>query len=469
MKSARFSITFALFLAIIFTYSPKTFGQDTVINGGWYFDSIEGELVKNSTIFVRSGKFFVVNGDISKFDIDNPTTINLSDNEYILPGIFDLHAHYKVNLVGKGMRDEVWVNPIIFIANGVTSTFPAGEFDPEDMLELRKSIDSGEKVGPRLYNSGPYFGPGGRTWNKNATDQDIYDQVDKWAALGAKGFKAKRISPKHLKPLLERAHYHGLTVTGHLDSGYRDTINPKQAILMGIDRIEHFLGGDALDATKSAYTTLVDFKPGTPEFNDIIQLFIDQQVYFDATITAYGYFGDRKYGFDYWAPETDFFTDYVKNYINSQKPRRVNKQFQTIFEIKQKTLKAFFDAGGSKLITLGTDHGSTGEYISGFSAHRELEAFVYSGIPAAAALQIATINGARALSMSDKLGSIEPGKLADLFIVTGNPLDDIKNTRKIKTVMKGGRLFDPAKLLESVKGKMGPKNDKEVVEWYKKK
>jgi imidazolonepropionase-like amidohydrolase len=69
---------------------------------------------------------------------------------------------------------------------------------------------------------------------------------------------------------------------------------------------------------------------------------------------------------------------------------------------------------------------------------------------------MATINGARALNVDSKLGTIETGKFADLFVVRGDPLQDIRNTRKVRFVMKGGQLFDAAELLASVKGKLGP-------------
>ena len=78
------------------------------------------------------------------------------------------------------------------------------------------------------------------------------------------------------------------------------------------------------------------------------------------------------------------------------------------------------------------------------------------GIPPAAALKIATINGARALGVSDKLGTIEAGKLADLFVVGGNPLTDIKNTRNVQIVMKSGFIYDPKALLAQAEGKIGP-------------
>lgn len=111
------------------------------------------------------------------------------------------------------------------------------------------------------------------------------------------------------------------------------------------------------------------------------------------------------------------------------------------------------------MITLGTDHPSTGEFIAGFSSHRELQAFVLAGIPNAAAIKIATINGARALNVSNKLGSIEPGKFADLFIIRGNPLVKIRNTRNVHTVVKAGQVYETKALFKSVEGKMGPKSE----------
>jgi imidazolonepropionase-like amidohydrolase len=131
-----------------------------------------------------------------------------------------------------------------------------------------------------------------------------------------------------------------------------------------------------------------------------------------------------------------------------------------------KEVKRFYDKGGARLITVGTDHPSWGEFLSGFGTHRELHALVLAGIPPAAALKMATINAAHALRMSDQLGSIEPGKLADLAIVRGNPLADITNTRNVERVMVAGVLRDAKALLESVKGKMGPASAADD-DWWK--
>ena len=210
MKKILFSCL--LWLAV----SSMLNGQDFYIIGGHYFDVESGAMVQNQGIEIRNGKFV----GISDMAVDTAgvQTLTLMDDDYIIPGLFDLHAHYRVTFDGV-RRDEVEVNPVVFLANGVTSTFPGGEIQPEVMLEARRAINRGEKTGPRIHSSGPYFGTAFPAWDRGTTVQDIYDTVDKWAELGVAGFKAKGISPVLLDALIKRAHQHGLTVTGHLGSG----------------------------------------------------------------------------------------------------------------------------------------------------------------------------------------------------------------------------------------------------------
>jgi hypothetical protein len=77
--------------------------------------------------------------------------IDLADNDTILPGMVDLHAHYNLDLVDKGREEEVVYNGFIFLANGVTSTWSAGEYFPERVIAQRNRIDAGESIGPRLF------------------------------------------------------------------------------------------------------------------------------------------------------------------------------------------------------------------------------------------------------------------------------------------------------------------------------
>jgi imidazolonepropionase-like amidohydrolase len=434
-------------------------GTDIVITGGQLFDGVRDTLVPNTGVIVRNGVLLEVGASLTGRDLSAARVVRLQPDETVLPGFFDLHAHYAIDLFGEERVDEYTINPIIFLANGVTSTFPAGEVDPDGMMAARRRIERGEQVGPRIMSSGPYFGTARPGWrNADWTADRIRAEVDTWAAKGVRGFKAKGISRDHLPVLIERAHRYGLTVTAHLDSGSGTSVNPRDAILMGIDRIEHFMGGDAILSTRPAYSSLETLDVTRPEVDQIMKLYLDRNVYYDATVTAYGYWYDPKdmRVFKTWMDEQSFLTPHAREVANARLPRRPNEQFKRIYEVKLKEVKRFYDAGGGRLITVGTDHPSWGEFLSGFGSHREVQALVLAGIPAPAVLKMATINGARAMGMASQLGSIEAGKLADLFVVRGDPIKDITNTRNVRLVMSRGVLYDAAELIASAKGKMGP-------------
>jgi len=443
---------------------------DLVVLGGRLWDGISDGARPNPGILIRNGTIMRVGG------VDPMGTgaeaLLLDDDHFVMPGLFDLHAHYAVDLFGEGRVDEYTVNPVLFLANGVTSTFPAGEVDPNEARRGRERIAAGEIPGPRIHGSGPYWGTARPGWDHAAmTPDSIRREAAYWALRGARGFKAKGIRPEQLGALIEVAHEHGLTVTGHLDSGFRQSVNPRDAILMGIDRIEHFLGGDALPASRSAYASLEGLDLADSVTADRIRaqsrLFVDQGVYFDATLTAYGYYADREpVVFDYWADEMGFLTPYARSVVEAGLPRTPNGQFERIYHVKRRTVKAFFDAGGAEHLTLGTDHPSWGEFWSGFGAHRELHAMVLAGIPNAAALRAGTVNAARALGVEARLGTVEPGKYADLLIVRGDPLTTITDTRNGYLVVRSGRVYRPDALFDSVRGKMGPASEAEA-EWWK--
>lgn len=439
--------------------------RDVVVTGGWLFTSTGNERVRNPGILIRAGKFLRIGGDLS-IAAANAERVQVADTETVIPGLFDLHAHYAIELFGAGRKDETVAYPSLFLANGVTATFPAGEMDPNAMHDLRVRIENGVEPGPRLLNSGPYFGTARPGWNRNITTEQIYAEVDHWAELGVKGFKAKGVTPDVLRALIERAHLHGLTVTGHLDSGFGNSVNPRDAILMGIDRIEHFMGGDAFLATRSAYASYEHMTFDTPEFKRIAELFKEHHTYYDATLSAYGYYGTKDPEvFTYFTDEKRFLTPYMRAIVDARPPRAVNQQFENIYWTKRKEVKAFHDAGGGELITLGTDHPSWGEFFTPFSVHRELLSLSLSGIPNAAVLRIATINSARAIGLADRLGSIEAGKWADLVVVRGNPLQNIRATRMPRVVIKAGRVYDPATLMKSVEGKIGPASAADSAAW----
>ena len=447
--------------------SPVCVGQqtvDTLIVGGQRFDTQSATFIPNTGIAVKAERFVGV--DIEPEDFAAAQTIQLEDKQFILPGIIDCHAHYNVRLIKK-RREEFTYMPTLYLANGATVTFSCGEFDPEGMYELRRRIESGEQIGPRLLTSGPYFGRARPGWRGEKPEKEIREEVDFWAGKGVGGFKAKAIDPASLEILIDQAHKHGLTVTGHLDSGYRNSVNPRDAVTMGIDRVEHFLGGDAMPDSQSAYESLQNIRAGTPERAKIIKHFIDHKTVFDATLTAYGYLGETNpethEEYQSWIDERQFFTPHIQEIAKHRTPMKGMEIYQRIYVAKQKTISEFFESGGT--ITLGTDHVSDGNYHPGFGVHRELDAFVRNGIPAGDAIKIATINGAKALKIEHDHGSIEQGKFADLFVVSGNPIENIRNTRNVEKVMRAGTMHDAKALLDSVKGKIGPRDESEEKDW----
>ncbi len=443
---------------------------DIYLKGGQYFDAENLRMEVNEGILTRGGRFYKVGSAPEGAEPEDFEIIELADDEYILPGIVDIHAHYRMDAFGSdSLReiDEFRYNALVYLANGVTSTFSNGTYYPEYELAAKRLINSGRWVGPRIWAVGPYFGSARPGW-KEYSKEEIYRQVDEWAAKGVDGFKTKGGDPETIKHLVDRAHQHGLTVAGHLGSGYRGSTNSIDAIDMGIDRVEHILGGFVLDREQRAYPVWNKVDTTSADFKKTVQYFLDHGVYFDATINAPVYFTSIKEGFDYWKDERALFTPYVRNLLGSREEERGrSKLMDGLYDAMRRSTKAFYDAGGGDLITLGTDAPSHGFYLAGFSAHREMHAMVLSGIPEAAVLKIATQNSANAIGKGSLLGSIETGKLADLFIVKGNPLEDITHTRNVQTVIKSGKIYDPADLLEAVKGKIGPKSAEETESWFR--
>ncbi|MDA7859072.1 amidohydrolase family protein [Mariniblastus sp.] len=462
---ARFAFWLS-FIVIIHVCCPlkAQLKVDTVIVGGHFFDVDSGKFEPNISIAIAKGRFAAVGKKPESLNAKK--TLILGDDDFILPGLIDCHAHYNVRLIKK-RREEFEFMPLVYLANGATVTFSCGEFDPQGMMSLRKRIENGEQIGPRLVNSGPYFGRARPGWRGKKPEQEIRDEVDFWADRGVGGFKAKSIDPDSLRTLIDQAHKHNLTVTGHLDSGYRNSVNPKDAIDMGIDRIEHFLGGDGLPNSQSAYQSLQNLQPGTPAYHRIVKHFIDNEVYFDATLTAYGYLGETTpethEEYQYWFNENELFTPHMQELVKKTDPPKGMEIYQRIYRVKQTTIGPFHAAGG--LITLGTDHVSNGNHLPGFGIHREMDILVRSGISPSETLKIATINGARALKIDKDHGSIEKNKSGDLVILKANPLENIRNTRKISHVIKAGVIHNPVKLLDSVKGKIGPANQEQESDW----
>ena len=440
--------------------------ESILIQGGWLIDAVSEGRRWNSGIIIQDGKIAAIDLNQGENSIVSSRIIDLSDSQTILPGMIDMHAHYNFDLVDVGRVEEVANNGIIFLANGVTSTWSAGEYYPERVIQQRDLIESGESIGPRLFNSGPYFGAfrceyaiktaedDCLAWPNDISEQEIRNEVNKWAQQGVISIKIKQASPGEAKIIIEQAHKNGMTTTAHL-ANYHDEydVHLRDAILMGLDRVEHRI-------------TLGIGGERSADMDQMIELMINNQVYYDPNIQMYGGITLRKeLGAEMiWADEAQYFTPYAQELLKKRgdpPPESTPEAFkQRLVE-----LNSFYEKGGENLILVGTDEPVYTTLLPGFAYHRELYAMNHVGIPNMSVIRAATINGARALGIDDELGSIEVGKIADIIVVEGNPLIDIKSMRNLKSVIKDGVYYDPAILLNSAKEKIGPVDSEDHVDW----
>ena len=437
-----------------------------VIRGGWLFDSVSDERRPNTGIVIRDGEIVEVDADVQQQVLSAANVIDLADSDTILPGMIDLHAHYNLDLVDNGRVEEVVYNGVVFLGNGVTSTWSAGEYYPERVIAQRDRIDAGESIGPRLFASGPYFGAfrceyNIKTaaddcigWPNDITEDEIRQEVDAWAEQGVVSIKIKQATPGEMKILIEQAHQHGMTTTGHLSNyNVEYDVELRDAILMGLDRVEHQL-------------TLGSGGPRSAEMQQMIDLMLAHEVYYDANLQMYGGVNERRaHPSDMlWTDEAKYFTPYAQALLEERGPPSPESDAEE-FTQRVLELKSLFDAGGAHLLIVGTDEPVYTNLLPGFAYHRELLAMTMAGIPPAAVLKAATINGAKALGIDSRLGSIEAGKLADLVVVRGDPLDDVKAARDIRFVFRDGVAYDPAELLRSAEGKIGPVGPDDHADW----
>jgi imidazolonepropionase-like amidohydrolase len=285
--------------------------------------------------------------------------------------------------------------------------------------------------------------------------EDARKTAEFWADQGVTSFKAfTHITRAELQAVIDVAHRRGLKVTGHLCS-----ITYHEAADLGIDNIEHgFILATEFDAEKtpdicptSTETSRAVFLSLTPESDQVRNLFqtlIERHVAITSTLPVIeAYSSDRpalqQRVLDVLSPQAQ--AGYLSQRVLQPGTGNLKKEM----ELEH----AFVKSGGTLLA--GSDPTGIGGVVAGFGDQREVELLVEAGFTPVEAIHIATENGARFLQEEDRIGTLAPGKQADLVVVRGDPSSKISDIEAVEIVVKNGIGYDPAKLIDSVRGLVG--------------
>ncbi|HEY0686501.1 MAG TPA: amidohydrolase family protein [Steroidobacter sp.] len=423
------------------TRTPGTFA---IVNAN-LFDSQTGKSAQNTTVLVEGNRIKAV-GANGKVTIPAGAERIDARGRALLPGLADMHVHLGED---EGMQH---------LAAGVTTVRDlAGDTDA--LLAMKGRVEAGEEIGPRIFMSGILDGPGpfaGPTKVLVDTEDEVRDAVDNYARLGYQGVKIySSIKPELVPAIIKRAHEKGLRVGGHVPA----FMTARQFVEAGTDEMQHinfvflnFFFDEVQDTRTPARFTTIAQRASKLDFNSkevrsFVQLLKDRHVVIDPTVTIFHSMFTNKPGTvgPAYAPIASRLPPQVRRGLLTGGlpiPKGSEQQYRDSADALLRMVKLLHDAG----ITLvaGTDD------LPGFTLHRELEMYVQAGISAPEVLRIATLNAARVLKREGDLGTIAPGKLADMILVEGDPARRIGDIRNTELVIKDGKVYEVAKLYRSI-------------------
>ena len=413
----------------------------------------------DQTIIIRDGNIAALGASASIAVPEGATTIDAT-GKTVMPGLVMVHEHlyYPTGSGVYGQLGESFIR--LYLAGGVTTMRTGGNVNGFMDLNLKRLVDSGQRAGPAIDATAPYLnGPNTFVQMRAITDaDDAKRQVAYWADMGATSFKAyMQISRAALGAAIAEAHARGLKITGHLCS-----VTYAEAAALGIDNLEHgFAAATDFVATKqpdvcpgqgAGQQTIRDLDPSSGPFRALVKTLIDRNVALTSTLAVFETFTPKRPmppGIDVLVD--DLRTQFERTYERVSQSGSSN--YTTLFPKLMALELAFVRAGGT--LIAGTDPTGSGGVIPGFSNQRTLELLVEAGFTPLEAIRIGTLNGARYLGRDARVGSIAIGKQADLVLLGGDPSTGIEAVRRVDTVFRVGIGFDPAALVESVRGRAG--------------
>jgi enamidase len=276
--------------------------------------------------------------------------------------------------------------------------------------------------------------------------------------MGATSLKAyMHITRDELRAAIDEGHKRGLKATGHLCS-----VTYREAAALGIDDLEHgfFAATDFVADKKpdvcpgqgAGQTALAAVDPNGEAVKSLIRDLVQRHVALTSTLTIFETLTPGRPtppGLDVLDPllRQQFEQRFAATAANTKSP------YATLFPKARQLEIDFFRAGG--LLIAGTDPTGGGGVIPGYSDQRALELLVEGGLTPLEAIKVGTLNGATYLGRAARVGSIASGKQADLVVIDGDPSARIEDIRRVDLVFKEGIGYDPAKLIASVRGKVG--------------
>jgi imidazolonepropionase-like amidohydrolase len=409
------------------------------------FDS-ESATVKNGmSVLIKDGRIAAVAPDGDPSVAGAKEVIDAS-GKMLLPGLWDMHVH-----LGE------WVDGALHLAAGVTSVRDLAN-EVESLQSLRAKFDAGTFAGPRvvmagfLDGRGPYQGP---TKVFADTPEEAKTEIARYKSLGYEQIKVySSIKPELVPVIVAEAHRQGMRVSGHVPAH----MTMRQAVEAGFDEVQHanfwflnFLEDVKDTRTPARFTAVAEnaalLDLDSPRVNDFVAFLKEKKTVLDPTISIFDELFVARPG------ELSPIAVPVANRLPPQVrrgfltgglpvPEGKDQRYRDSSKAMFRMLKKLYDAGVP--IVAGTDN------IGGFTLHSELDNYVAAGIPPANVLQIATLGAARVTNRDTELGSIAPGKLADLILVNGDPTTKISDIRRVVTVMKGGVMYDAAALYRAL-------------------
>jgi Amidohydrolase family len=416
------------------------------------FDPDSQAMLPERTIVIQGEKIVTVSQPGEAVEIPAEARRIDGRGRFILPGLIDAHVHVVHVLdYARVTGDEVLP---LYLAAGVTSIRSTGDEIVAGTLVARLAAlhpDSSPRVftcSPLLDADPPIHRDIGRAVTAAAQVPAVLDEMQRWNVATVKIYAGTRRDVG--KAIIDEGHRRGLFITAHLGN-----YAAQDAVADGIDCLEHIWSVfnyviPAEVAGEPGHRGRLDLD--NPLCTALVAELARRKTFVDPTLAVFRnmiLLSDVPEIVDHpdnaLAPRRlrQFWPTYLKQAGCPQGGALADRkaEFEKYLELTGRLYKA-----GVPLLA-GTDAPEP-QVTPGFSLHQELELLVESGLPPAAALRCATLHNAMALREEEHLGTIEPGKLADLVVLSANPIDDIRNTRKIELVIRGGRVSQPIEILK---------------------